>query len=339
MNSEQIIYSPKNILVTGGCGFIASNFINKMVKKYPNYNFTNIDCLYTCASMNNITVQNESNYNFVKGNICSYDLVLYTLQINNIDTVIHFAAQSHVDNSFSNPIQYTHDNILASHTLLEACRKHDKIKRFVYISTDEVYGESDPNDKEKKTENSLLCPTNPYSATKAASEFITMSYYYSYKFPVIVTRCNNVYGERQYPEKLIPKFICLLKENKKCTIHGLGQTLRSFIYIDDVVTAVDLVLHEGKTGQIYNISSDEEFSVIDIAKILIKKIKDTDDYEQWITFIDDRNFNDKRYHINSDKLEQMGWFKQVKFSDGIERTIKWYLNDTEIYEHWNNLTL
>lgn len=332
-------YIPRSILVTGGCGFIASNFINQLVVKFPNYNFINIDCLYNCSTINNITVNNKSNYKFIKINICSYDLVMYILHEFSIDTVIHFAAQSHVDDSFANPIQYTKDNILGSHILIEACRSYGKIKRFIYISTDEVYGESNISDNNKKTENSLLCPTNPYSATKVGAEFIIMSYFYSFKFPVIITRSNNVYGERQYPEKLIPKFICLLKENKKCAIHGNGEALRSFIYIDDVISAISFVLHNGEIGQIYNISSDDEFSVLEIAKLLIKKIKNTNDYEKWITFVKDREFNDKRYHICSDKINKMGWNKKVSFDDGIEKTINWYLNGINPYDHWNKLKL
>lgn len=331
-------YLPKNILVTGGCGFIASNFINQMIVKYPQYNLINIDDLYTCSTTNNITVKDKQNYQFVKGNICSYDLVAYILNHFSIDTVVHFAAQSHVDNSFDNPIQYTKDNILGTHTLIEACKSYGKINRFIYISTDEVYGESNFNDCDKKTENSLLCPTNPYSATKAGSEFIVMSYYYSYKFPVIVTRCNNVYGERQYPEKLIPKFICLLKENKKCTIHGQGDSKRSFIYIDDVVSAVSFILHKGKTGEIYNISSDDEFTVLDIAKMLIKKIKNTDNFEQWITSVEDRKFNDKRYYISSEKLEKLGWIRKNNFAQGFEKVVNWY-DEINVYDHWKGLVL
>lgn len=332
-------YLPKNVLVTGGCGFIASNFINQMAELYPQYNFVNIDCLYTCSTTNNITVSNNKNYKFVKGNICSYDLVLYVLNEFSIDTVVHFAAQSHVDNSFSDPIQYTKDNILGSHTLIEACRSYGKIGRFIYISTDEVYGESDIDDLNRKTENSLLCPTNPYSATKAGSEFITMSYYYSYKFPVLVTRCNNVYGERQYPEKLIPRFACLLKENKMCTIHGKGESKRSFIYIDDVVSALSFVLHKGDIGEIYNISSEDEFTVLEVAKMLVKKIKNTDDYEKYITFVKDREFNDKRYYISSEKLEKMGWKSKVSFLEGFERTVNWYMDGIDVYKHWDKIVL
>jgi UDP-glucose 4,6-dehydratase len=337
--SSSGIYTPNNILITGGCGFIASNFINQLALRYPQYNFVNIDCLYSCSTTNNITVSDKQNYHFIRGNICSYDLVLFILNQFSIDTIVHFAAQSHVDSSFDDPIQCTKDNILGSHTLIEACRLYGKIRRFIYISTDEVYGESDVNDRNGKTERSLLCPTNPYSATKAASEIIIMSYFYSYKYPIIITRCNNVYGERQYPEKLIPKLACLLKEGKKCTIHGEGKSKRSFIYIDDVVSAISFILHKGQVGQVYNISSNDEFTVLDIAKKIIKKIKGTDDYEQWITFVKDREFNDMRYYINSEKLEKMGWSKKVNFDEGFDRTINWYLNSIDPYKHWDILHL
>ena len=226
----------KNILVTGGCGFIASNFLNYMIQKYPNINFINIDALYYCADISNITKENrnKNNYKFIKGNIQNKEFIDYILKTNNIDTIIHFAAQSHVDNSFSNPIQYTKDNILGTHNLLESVREYGKINKFIHVSTDEVYGET-ILDSDIKNENSILNPTNPYSATKASAEMLVNSYRYSYNLPIIITRGNNVYGPRQYPEKLIPKFIKLLKENKPVTIHGDGSSLRAFIYIEDVV--------------------------------------------------------------------------------------------------------
>ena len=205
----------KNLLITGGCGFIASNFLNYMIPKYTNLQFINIDALYYCADINNITKENQNakNYKFIKANICSEELVNHILQEYKIDTVIHFAAQSHVDNSFSNPLQYTKDNIVGTHTLLECCRKWGKITKFIHVSTDEVYGENenlDENCSDIKNEKSILNPTNPYAATKASAEMIVNSYVYSYKMPIIITRGNNVYGPNQYPEKLIPKFIKLL---------------------------------------------------------------------------------------------------------------------------------
>ena len=258
-----------NILVTGGCGFIGSNFLNFAVKKYPNYKFTNIDVMYYCASQDNLDIKNFKNYNFVEGNINDLSLIKYILKKNNITHIIHFAAQSHVDNSFSDSLQYTEDNVKGTHSLLEAVRLVNLDIKFLHFSTDEVYGESNLNEK-PKDEMSLLCPTNPYAATKAAAEMLVNSYIHSYGLKAIISRGNNVYGENQYPEKLIPKFIKLLQNNKKCTIHGKGDSLRSFIHVLDVCTAVDTLIHYGKIHQIYNIGSDakDEKTVLDVSKIL-----------------------------------------------------------------------
>ena len=264
-----------NILVTGGCGFIGSHFLNNMVIKYPQYNFINLDCMYYCANIKNIKISQFPNYKYIEGNLTSFDLVKYVLLENNIDIIIHFAAQSHVDNSFSNPLQYTLDNVVGTHNLLEASRIYGKINKFIHVSTDEVYGESSLDDMIKKNEMEVLCPTNPYAATKAAAELICRSYLKSFKLPILITRGNNVYGEHQYPEKLIPKFIYLLKNGKKCTIQGDGSNVRSYIYINDVVNAFDIILHKGDIGEIYNIGSTEEYNVSAIAKLLIKKIKNT----------------------------------------------------------------
>lgn len=323
----------KSILVTGGCGFIASNFINFAVKKYPDTLFVNLDAMYYCASTNNIDVSNERNYKFIKGNINSVDLVTHLLNNYNIDCVMHFAAQSHVDNSFSGPLQYTKDNVLGTHNLLECCRKYNKLKLFIHVSTDEVYGESHLDDN-RKNEASLLCPTNPYAASKAGAEIMASSYHHSYGMPIIITRGNNVYGERQYPEKLIPKFICLLKKNKKVTIHGEGKTMRAFLHVSDVVNAFDTVLEQGKIGEIYNIGSDDEYTVNQIAKILINKIKKTNNINDWTINVEDRMFNDKRYYICSQKLNNLGWTPKVNFDDGINNCIDWYCNQINDSTHW-----
>jgi dTDP-glucose 4,6-dehydratase len=237
-----------------------------------------------------------------------------------IDIVIHFAAQSHVQNSFNDSLQYTKDNILGTHTLLECCRIYGKIQRFIHISTDEVYGESMlGEDEDKKTENSVLCPTNPYAATKASAELIAKSYYHSFKMPIIITRGNNVYGANQYPEKLIPRFIQLLQNNEPVTIQGDGTNIRAFLHVYDVCTAIELILETGVIGEIYNIGSDnnDEYTVLQIAQILIKLIKNTEDYEKWITYCEDRPFNDKRYYIDNEKLKKMGWKINISFEKGI----------------------
>ena len=266
----------KNLLITGGCGFIGSNFINYYFYK-NDINIINLDAMYYCADINNINkdIRDSSRYKFIKGNLCSSDLIDFILNTYNIDTIIHFAAQSHVQNSFDDSLQYTQDNILGTHTLLEICRKYGKIDKFIHVSTDEVYGESLFNNDTKKDENSILCPTNPYAATKAAAEMIATSYYHSFKIPIIITRGNNVYGVNQYPEKLIPRFIKLLKEDKPVTIQGDGTNLRSFLHVNDVVSAFECILEKGIIGEIYNIGADEhlEYSVKDIAYKLIYKIK------------------------------------------------------------------
>jgi dTDP-glucose 4,6-dehydratase len=263
-------------------------------------------------------------------------LVSHVINDYNVNYVIHFAAQSHVQNSFEDSLQYTKDNILGTHTLLEACRKYGKIQKFIHVSTDEVYGESmlpshcnedidnistkcTEEEEKKKTEESILCPTNPYAATKAGAELIAQSYYHSFKLPIIITRGNNVYGPNQYPEKLIPRFIKLLNENNKVTIQGDGSNIRAFLHVSDVVKAFEIILEKGKIGEIYNIGSDEEqeYTVLDVAKLLIKKIKNDNNYLQYITYIDDRPFNDKRYYISNEKIKELGWTITIDFENGL----------------------
>lgn len=319
----------QNVLVTGGCGFIASNFLNMMVPKYRHIRWINLDALYYCADVNNVneSVRNSKNYVFIKGNTNSFDLVLHILNEYQIDSIINFAAQSHVCNSFGEPLLYTKDNIMGSHTLIEACRQYgiSNIKKFIHVSTDEVYGESDLNG-DCKDEGTILFPTNPYSATKAAAEMIAISYYKSFGLPLVISRGNNVYGPRQYPEKLIPKFITLLMNNKKCTIHGVGNQLRSFLYVGDTARAFETLMIKGKIGEIYNIGCRNEYSVMDIAKILVKELKPTQDLDDWIEYVEDRDFNDIRYHISIDKLDTLGWKPEVDFMDGIRETIQYYLD-------------
>ena len=316
----------QNLLVTGGCGFIGSNFINYYFYKNSNVRIVNLDAMYYCASAENIKpeIRESERYTLVQGNLCSIDLMRHILNIYNIDTIIHFAAQSHVQNSFDDSLQYTNDNILGTHTLLEACKKYGKILKFIHISTDEVYGESMLDESEsKKNENSVLCPTNPYAATKAAAELIAKSYYFSFKLPIIITRGNNVYGPNQYPEKLIPRFIKLLKEDKKVTIQGDGTNVRGFLHVNDVCSALECVIEKGVVGEIYNIGSDDhhEYTVKEIARKLIKEIKSTEDYDQWISYVEDRPFNDKRYYISNDKLKELGWEIKTDFDQGLQELL------------------
>lgn len=314
-----------NLLCTGGCGFIGSNFIN-FIFRNSDYNIINLDAMYYCASEDNIReeIRNSPRYTLIKGNICSFDLVRHILDSHKINFIVHFAAQSHVQNSFEDSLQYTNDNVVGTHTLLECARRYGKIMRFVHISTDEVYGESMlAAGTIKKNEESILCPTNPYAASKAAAELIAQSYYHSFNMPIIITRGNNVYGINQYPEKLIPLFIDLLLANKPVTIQGDGSNVRAFLHVDDVCTALKLVLEKGQVGEIYNIGSDEhdEYSVLEIARMLISKIHNTDDVSSMITYIQDRPFNDKRYYISNDKVKKLGWEISTDFAKGIDNLI------------------
>jgi dTDP-glucose 4,6-dehydratase len=315
-----------NLLVTGGCGFIGSNFINYYFPKCKVSKIVNLDALYYCANKNNVNedIRNNKNYVLIEGNLCDEKLIKNILVQHNITHVIHFAAQSHVQNSFEDSLTFTKDNILGTHVLLECCRNYGKIIKFIHVSTDEVYGESmNKVDELCKTEHSILCPTNPYAATKAGAELIAQSYNHSYKMPIVITRGNNVYGPHQYPEKLIPRFIHLLKNGKKLTIQGKGTSVRAFLHANDTATAFEAILEKGEIGEIYNIGCDEgmEYSVMDVAKMLIKLIKNTDNFEEWIEYVEDRPFNDQRYYISNQKLKDLGWTIKTEFMDGIKRLI------------------
>lgn len=315
----------KNLLVTGGCGFIGSNFINYIATKNK-YNIINYDAMYYAADKNNInqSVRESTHYTLIEGNLCSEDLVKFVLETYKIDMVIHFAAQSHVQLSFDDSLQFTKDNILGTHILLECARKYGKIERFIHVSTDEVYGESmNQVDENCKTEQSILCPTNPYAATKAGAELIAQSYNHSYKMPIIISRGNNVFGPNQYPEKLVPRFIQQLKLGKKVTIQGEGTAVRAFLHAYDTATAFEAILEKGIIGEIYNIGCDEgmEYSVMQVAKILIEMIHHSEDYEQWIEYIEDRPFNDQRYYISNEKLKALGWSIKYSFEEGLKSLV------------------
>ena len=325
VQSIPVVPSPDKmvLLITGGCGFIGSNFINYYFDKNPNvHHMVNIDAMYYCANESNINenIRNDSKYTFISGNLCDSKLVKRVLDTHQITHVIHFAAQSHVQNSFEDSLQFTYDNVLGTHTLLECCRKYGKIQKFIHVSTDEVYGESmNTIEEQHKTEHSILCPTNPYAATKAGAELIAQSYNHSYKMPIIITRGNNVYGKNQYPEKLIPRFIQLLQADKKVTIQGNGSAVRAFLHAEDTARAFEIILEKGEIGEIYNIGCDDgmEYSVMDIAKILIKMIKGTENYDEWIEYIEDRPFNDSRYYISNQKVKNLGWNIQWNLMEGL----------------------
>jgi dTDP-glucose 4,6-dehydratase len=302
-----------NVLVTGGCGFIASNFLNIMKKRHPETTFVNIDKLDYCSNVENV----EPNVaTFVKGNVGDADLVEHLINLYSFDAVFHFAAQSHVDNSFENALSFTMDNTHATHVLVEACRRFIPNVEFIHFSTDEVYGES-KTDVPFTEEEGVLRPTNPYSASKAAAEMIVRSYIESFGMNIKVIRCNNVYGPRQYPEKLIPKFKRLLKDGKKCTIHGSKSATikRAFMHVEDVVDAVDVIWKRGTPGEVYNIASDDEFTVMEVTQMIIETLLGTSDYDKWITYVHDRPFNDSRYHICAKKLKALGWCQKKTRED------------------------
>jgi dTDP-glucose 4,6-dehydratase len=235
---------------------------------------------------------------------------------------MHFAAQTHVDNSFGNSFQFTQNNIMGTHVLLESAKNHG-IKRFIHVSTDEVYGEQH-HDQDPMMEEQVLEPTNPYAATKAGAEFLAKSYHRSFGMPLIITRGNNVYGPHQFPEKLIPKFINQLMRGRAVTLHGDGQNKRNFLFVEDVARAFEVILFRGKVGMIYNIGGTNEQTNLEVAKNLISLSGYKEKENTMMTFVEDRVFNDLRYHINSDRLMELGWREQVSWEDGLKRTFEWY---------------
>ena len=313
----------KNVLITGGCGFIGSNFINDIFED-SDINIINIDKLNYCGNEYNIKKEIRESTRYILYKIClqNSNIVYDILEKHNIDLIIHFAAQTHVTRSFVNTGDFIKDNIVGSFNLLEAVKKYGKIKCMINFSTDEVYGESYIEDIKGKTEKDKLEPTNPYAASKASVEMIVKSYIYSYKLPIITIRCNNVYGNNQYKEKVIPKFIYLLKNNKKITIEGDGKNKRAFVHTNDVNRAILLILKHFKIGDIYNIGINNEITIYELAKKMIKYIKNVDDFENYIEYIKDRNYNDKRYFIDYSKLKSIGWIPKKNFDEELKNLIK-----------------
>ena len=314
---------PTRILVTGGCGFIGSNFVNYAIKNRPDWFIVNLDAMYYCASLDHIDedVKKSDRYVFIEGNIRNSKLVSDILKRNSITHIIHFAAQSHVQNSFKDVSVFIRDNVEGTQILLECARHYGKLVKFVHVSTDEVYGEAL---HAKKTEQSILCPTNPYAASKAGAELLAQAYCHSYNLPVVITRGNNVYGPNQHIEKLIPCFINKIKNGKKMPIQGDGSSIRSFMHVDDAVSEFECILDNGEIGEIYNIGCDEgvEFNVLEVALIILKHIKgESTNVEGHIEFIEDRPYNDKRYYISNRKLKNLGWKQIVTFENGIKKII------------------
>lgn len=318
-------------MVTGGCGFIASHVVIRLVKRYPQYKVVVLDKMDYCASLNNLSsVIDKPNFKFIKGDIQSMDLLSFVLLTEKVDTIMHFAAQTHVDNSFGNSLAFTMNNTYGTHVLLEAARMTGTIQRFINVSTDEVYGETSLGKEHGLQEHSTLEPTNPYSAAKAGAEMMCKAYMTSYKLPIIITRGNNVYGPHQFPEKMIPKFILLANRGADLPVHGDGMAVRSYLYVEDVAEAFDCVLHKGTTGEVYNIGTEKERTVLEVAHDIAKAF-DLPDTQ--VKHVKDRAFNDRRYYIGSSKLESLGWKERTTWDKGLRKTIDWYLS-TKCDEYW-----
>ncbi|CAL5403956.1 unnamed protein product [Camellia sinensis] len=321
-------YTPKNILITGAAGFIASHVANRLIRNYPDYKIVILDKLDYCSNLKNLRPSRSSpNFKFVKGDIGSADLVNFILLTESIDTIMHFAAQTHVDNSFGNSFEFTKNNIYGTHVLLEACKVTGQIKRFIHVSTDEVYGETDEDALVGNHEASQLLPTNPYSATKAGAEMLVMAYARSYGLPVITTRGNNVYGPNQFPEKLIPKFILLAMAGKPLPIHGDGSNVRSYLYCEDVAEAFEIILHKGEVGHVYNIGTHKERRVLDVAKDICRLF--SLDSNSVIKFVENRPFNDQRYFLDHQKLKNLGWSERTTWEEGLKKTMEWYVSNPD----------
>jgi len=332
-------YKPKCVLITGGAGFIASHVVIRLVKNYPDLMVINYDKLDKVASLKNLeSIDRLRNYKFVKGDILSAELLNYVIREEGVDTIMHFAAESHVDNSFGNSFIFTSTNVMGTHTMMEVAKTNKaQIRRFIHVSTDEVYGEQNFEDPACQ-ESFVLEPTNPYAASKAGAELIAKSYMRSFGVPLIISRGNNVYGPHQFPEKMVPKFINQIMRDWPITLHGGGNTFRNMLYVEDVARAFDKILHFGDIGRVYNIGGEEsnEASVRQIADRLLQIMKPGEALEDNTVITRDRVFNDTRYFIDSSSLHALGWEPEVSFEDGLKRTVDWYLSPCG--DNWGDIT-
>ena len=313
----------KNILVTGGAGFIGSCFVRRMLEKHPDYKIINIDALTYAGNIENLNdVKDNPNYEFVHGNICDKKLV-YDL-VSQVDAIVNFAAESHVDRSILNPEIFIDTNVKGTLNLLQAAIEF-KLERYLQVSTDEVYGTLGKTGY--FTETTPIAPNSPYSASKASADMLVRAYYETYKLPALITRCSNNYGPYQYPEKLIPFFISLLLNNKKVPVYGDGMNVRDWLYVYDHCDAIDTVLHNGNVGNVYNIGGHNEKTNMEITRILLNAMgKD----ESSIEYVTDRLGHDRRYAIDNSKIQnELGWKPSVTFEEGIKLTIDWYLNNQD----------
>ena len=320
----------KNILITGAAGFIGSNFAIYFSKKYPEYNIIVLDKLTYAGNLHNLDEVIDK-ITFVKGDICDFDLVIKIFKDYDINGVIHFAAESHVDNSIKTPFVFTQTNVIGTHTLLEVAKQvwgEGSTNKFVHISTDEVYGTL--GEEGYFTETTMINPNSPYSASKASSDLIARAYFETFKMNVNITNCSNNYGAYQHHEKLIPHMISLALKNEKLPVYGDGRNIRDWLYVEDHCKAIDLVFHNGVSGERYNIGGHNEKRNIEIVKLILKHLGKSEDLIEYVT---DRKGHDYRYAIDPTKIkEQLGWEPETKFEDGIVKTIDWYLEHKEYLE-------
>ncbi len=332
----------KNILITGGAGFIGSHVVRRFVNNYPNYKIFNLDALTYAGNLENLKdIESKENYTFIKGNICDAILVDAIFQEKNIDIVIHLAAESHVDRSISDPLAFVQTNVIGTATLLNAAKKYwnnnYEGKLFYHVSTDEVYGSLGETGFFHET--TAYDPRSPYSASKAGSDHLVMAFYHTYHLPIVISNCSNNYGPNHFPEKLIPLSINNILKNKPLPIYGKGENVRDWLYVIDHASAIDTILHKGKIGETYNIGGHNEWTNINLIRLLCKMMdeklgREKGTNEKLISFVTDRAGHDLRYAIDATKLkEELGWMPSLQFEEGLSKTVDWYLENSEWLEH------